>query len=257
MDFHIEDVGEGRPVLFIHAGVADSRMWGGQLGLNGLRTITFDKRGFGRTPFQPESFSDSDDTIAVLDHLDVDSAVIVGCSMGGETALDLAISHPERVDSLVLIGAIPNGWEPANGWKAFQWATEAAAASENDDLEAMIEVEFLRWVVGNGRSERDIAPEIRDLFYDMDRIALGTENEREGYQTGFEADLNAGLESIRCPTLVMVGAHDEPVFVEAAHYLAARLGDRPTLVIPEAAHLAPLEQSELFNRELLAFLGSI
>ena len=91
-------------------------MWRDQLGLDGLRTITFDKRGFGRTPLPPEPFSDTADAIEILDHLEVHSAIIVGCSMGGETALDLAIRHLERVKALVLIGAIPNGWEPDDGW---------------------------------------------------------------------------------------------------------------------------------------------
>ena len=257
MDLHIEDTGEGRPVLFIHAGVADSRMWRDQLGLEGFRTITFDKRGFGRTPLPPEPFSDTADAIEILDHLEVRSAIIVGCSMGGETALDLAIRHPERVKALVLIGAIPNGWKPDDGWKPFQWASEAAVASEAGDLERMVEIEFLRWGVGHGRSESDISPEFRELFFDMDRIALRTEDDRDEIQTGFDNDVDGHLDEIRCPTLVMVGSHDEPVFIEAAHYLASRLSHRPAVMIPGAAHLPSMEQPDTFNRELLAFLGAI
>lgn len=256
MGFHIEDVGEGRPVLFIHAGVADSRMWRSQMGLAGARTVAFDKRGFGRTPFQPGPFSDTEDAIAVLDHLEVQSAVIVGCSMGGETALDIAIQHPERVDALMLVSAIPNGWDPEDGWKPFQWAAEAAAAADAGDLERVVEVEFLRWVVGHGRDEDDIPRDIRDLFYDMDRIALETEDERDKHQTGFDINLDERLDEIRCPTLVAVGAHDEPVFVEAAQYLASRLSHRSAVVIPGAAHLPSLEQPEVFNNELFGFLGT-
>lgn len=257
MDFHIQDVGEGRPVLFLHAGVADSRMWRGQMGLDGYRTIAFDRRGFGQTPYHPGTFSDTDDSIAVLDEIGVDSAIVVGCSMGGETALDIAIQLPHRVDALVLIGAIPNGWDPEGGWQPFQWAAEMAAASEAGDLDRMVEVEFLRWVVGRGRDEIDIPAEIRNLFLDMDQIALSTEGERDKHQTGLDTNLDEQLDAIRCPALAMVGAHDEPVFIEAAHYLAARLGNRPAVVIPNSAHLPPLEQPDLFNRELLAFLAQI
>ena len=257
MDFHIEDKGEGRPVLFIHAGVADSRMWRHQMGLDGLRSIAFDKRGFGKTPFRPEPFSDTDDSIAVLDQLEVDSAVIVGCSMGGETALDLAIQHAGRVDALVLISAIPNGWEPDGGWVDFQYAVEAGAAADSGDLEQMLEIEFMRWGVGHGRAESDVIPDVRELFCDMDRRALETEEEREKYQTGFDRDLNGRMDQIDCPTLVMVGGHDEPAFIEAAHHLAGRLSDRPAIVVPGAAHLTPLEQPDVFNQELLAFLGTI
>lgn len=257
MDFHVEDFGEGRPILFIHAGVADSRMWHGQFGLDGFRSVAYDKRGFGKTLFDPEPFSDTTDAIAVLDQVGLDSAIVVGCSMGGETALDLAIGHPDRVDALVLVAAIPNGWEPEGGWTPFQWAPEAAAASESGDLERMVEIEFLRWVVGHGRDERDIDPETRDLFYEMDRIGLATEDERDIHQTGFDTNLDELLGDVICSTLVMVGAHDEPVFIEAAHYLASRLSDRNAVVIPGAAHLPSMEQPDTFNRELLAFLGQI
>lgn len=227
------------------------------MGLAGLRAISFDKRGFGRTPFHPEAFSDTDDSIAVLDRLGVESAVVVGCSMGGETALDLAIHHPDRVEALVLVGAVPSGWDPEEGWKPFQWSAEMSAAAEAGDVERMVEIEFLRWGVGHGRDESDVPPEIRDLFFDMDRIALAGEEERKNKLTGFDADLDDRLDTISCPALVMVGTHDEPVFIEAAHYLAGRLSNHPAVLIPGAAHLPSLEQPDMFNRELLAFLGTI
>lgn len=255
MEFHIEDRGEGRPILFIHAGVADSRMWRHQMELEGLRSIAFDKRGFGKTLLQHEQFSDTDDSITVLDHLEVDSAVVVGCSMGGETAMDLAVQNSERVDALVLVAAIPNGWEPDGGWVDFQYAPEAAAA--NGDLDRMLEVEFLRWCVGRGRAEKAVDRDVRELFFEMDRIALESEEERDRHQTGFSSEQHAHMDQIDCPTLVVVGEHDEPVFIEAAHHLAEQLSDWPAIVIAGAAHLSPLERPDVFNRELLTFLRTI
>ncbi len=63
--------GDGPAVLFIHAGVADSRMWQAQMGLPGLQTIAFDQRGFGQTAWAPEPYANREDALAVLDHLDI------------------------------------------------------------------------------------------------------------------------------------------------------------------------------------------
>ena len=255
MDIHIEDNGSGPAVLFIHAGVADSRMWRGQL-LPGYRTVTFDKRGFGETQWIPGPFSDTDDSLAVLDATGIDSATIVGCSMGGATALDLAINHPDRVDALVLVGAYPSGWEPPGGFDETPLEEEAAAAAAAQDFDRVVEIDYLMWVVGYGRDEAGIDPAHRELFFDMDARPVRTQTEREEYQTGFRTRLNDHIDSIDVPTLVMVGAHDEPVLIAAAGYLASRLSDDAALIIPDAAHLPSMERPEEFNRLLLAFLDA-
>ncbi|MGB8362703.1 MAG: alpha/beta hydrolase [Acidimicrobiia bacterium] len=106
------DEGRGPAVRLIHAGVAASGMWRYQIGLQGLWTAAFDKRGFGQDPSAPGPYSDTDDFVAVLDQLRIDPTIVVGCSMGGATALDLVIDHPERVERLVLIGTFPSGRAP-------------------------------------------------------------------------------------------------------------------------------------------------
>ena len=257
VDFHIEDVGEGRPILFIHAGVADSRMWEDQLGLDGLRTIAFDKRGFGSTAFLPEPFSNTTDAITVLDQLEVDTAVVVGCSMGGATALNLAIEHPDRMDGLVLVGAYPSGWIPPGGFEESKLEEEAELAAEQGDLARVVEIDLEMWLIGYGRAPEDVDSRLIQKFREMDRIPVETAAARTEQQTGFERRLNDHLDEIDLPTLVMVGAHDEPLLVDAAHYLASRISDGDAVVIPGAAHLPSMEQPDVFNRELLAFLDRI
>lgn len=255
-DIYYESHGSGPAILFIHAGVADSRMWRAQLHLDRYRAIVFDKRGHGNTVWAPGDFSDTEDSLAVLDHLDVDSAMIVGCSMGGGTALDLAIDQPDRVDGLVLVGAYPSGWVPDDGWEEGPLDEEAAAAAEARDFDRMVDIDYRMWLVGYGRSESEVAPELRDLFIDMDRVPVTTAAEREIHQTGFEKRFNDHLDEIGVRTLVMVGAHDEPLLIEAAHYLASELSSRDAIVIDSAAHLPSLEQPQVFNAALLEFLRS-
>lgn len=259
MDFHIESDGEGQAILFIHAGVADSRMWADQMRefTSTNHVIAFDKRGFGKTPWHPGSFSDTDDSVAVLDQVGVESAVIVGCSMGAATAMNLALEFPDRVDGLVLVGGFPSGWVPEEGFEDNPLEEEAAAASKEGNFERVVEIDLEMWLVGYGRSGDDIEPELKDLCADMDRIPVTTEAARSEHQTGFETKLNEHLEEIDVPTLVIVGAHDEALLKTAADYLAERLSDRPAVTIENAAHLPSLEQPEAFNTVLRDFLVSI
>jgi pimeloyl-ACP methyl ester carboxylesterase len=92
----------------LHAGVADSRMWP-----RGL--AAFDRRGFGRTELTgTRAWSAVKDTLAVLDALDAERAVLVGCSQGGRVAIDTALQAPERVEALVLVSpAISGAPEPS------------------------------------------------------------------------------------------------------------------------------------------------
>lgn len=259
MEFHLESAGAGPAVLFLHAGVADSRMWADQMSefSSTHKVVAFDKRGFGKTPWNPAPYSDTEDSLTVLDQLGVDSAVIVGCSMGAATAMDLVIEHPDRVDGLVLVGAFPSGWEPPGGFEDNPLEEEAAAAFKKGDLDHLVEIDLRMWLIGYGRADDDIDRRVKELFRSMDRIPVQSEAERNEHRRGFERTLNQHLDEIDVPTLVVVGAHDEPVLITAADYLAERLSDRDAIVIEDAAHLPSMEQPEHFNTALRAFLESI
>lgn len=253
---HFQLAGDGPAVLFIHAGVADSRMWRGQMdSLDKYRRVALDLRGFGKTVWVPEAYADWKDAVAVLDHLDIESAVIVGCSIGGGIAMHLALSAPERVDGLVLIGAAARGWEPVEGWTDLPEWDEAIAASKRGDTERVLELEAQIWLAGPGRSLDDMDEALVKLFIEMDRIPMATEDERDEYVEAFEPPVNDQLDLITTPTLTVVGAYDQPEMIESAGYLAGRLSDRPHVAIEDAAHLPPLEQSAAFNTVLAEFLA--
>jgi pimeloyl-ACP methyl ester carboxylesterase len=101
-----ESDGTGPAVVFLHAGVADRRMWrplAGALG-SSCRLVAYDRRGFGETPAVDEARSQVDDLVAVMDHPAAGSpAILVGCSQGGRIAIDAALEVPSRVRALVLI----------------------------------------------------------------------------------------------------------------------------------------------------------
>ena len=108
----VED-GKGPAIVFLHAGVADKRMWRDQMAAFGgrHRVVAYDRRGFGESRYEPETFSHMEDLRAVLDGLAIEQACLVGCSQGGRFAVDFALANPKRVSKLVLVApAIGGEW---------------------------------------------------------------------------------------------------------------------------------------------------
>src|SRR4051812_46290964 len=91
------DEGAGQPVVFLHAGVADRRSWYDVIGLLGdeMRCVAYDQRGYGDTTWSPESYSATDDLLAVLEDRGLERVRLVGASRGGHLALDFALATPE------------------------------------------------------------------------------------------------------------------------------------------------------------------
>jgi 3-oxoadipate enol-lactonase len=96
--------GDGVPIVLLHAGIGDSRSWDLVVpGLDGRRVIRYDVRGYGQSPLPTTEFSLLEDLETVLDQLELERVLLVGCSMGGATALGEALAHPDRVHGLVLL----------------------------------------------------------------------------------------------------------------------------------------------------------
>lgn len=250
---YFETSGDGTPVVFIHAGVADSRMWDPQFQAipDGFQFVRVDLRGFGHTKIPKEPYTDCEDVLAVMDHLAIDRAVIVGCSIGAEVALDLATFATYRLSGLVLIGASAPGFKPpSSDYRSPQWP-EAVEAFEAGDLEKVAELEADIWVVGRDRDRTDVDPDVYELVREMDLAALGTEKKRDARR---KAPKLEALPHVDLPTLIVVGEHDLPQLIEAAEHLEETFDHATSVVIADSAHLPSLEQPEAFNRALLAFL---
>ncbi|MCI0425706.1 MAG: alpha/beta hydrolase [Actinobacteria bacterium] len=202
-----QEEGEGDPILFIHAGVADSRMWRDQMDLAGHRCVTFDHRGYGRTLWVPGPYANGTDALTVLDHGGVDTATVVGCSNGAEAALQLALIAPQRVSALVLVGVAARGWEPRMGWVEEPLEDQVIDAAKSGDHATAAVLEAQLWLAGPGRSLVDIDPEIVALFIEMDLIPLATEGERANHVVTLDPPTNDRLGEITCPSLVIVGKH--------------------------------------------------
>jgi 3-oxoadipate enol-lactonase len=252
---HYRRSGAGFPVVFLHAGVADSRMWEPQAAGLGehFDVITPDMRGYGESELPAEAWSATDDVLALMDALGLRQAPhLVGCSIGGGVAVDFAIEHPGRVSKLVLVGAGVGG-QPDDDQYDHLFA-EVAAAEEAKDLVALNEAEMNLWLVGPGRSAGHIDKKLRDLFLDMNGRALKSDFKSAPSQR-LDPPAFGRLGEIKAPTLVVVGDHDLPDVQETAGLLASKIHGARKEIIHDAAHLPNLEHPDEFNRLLLDFLN--
>lgn len=239
------------PVLFLHAGVTDRRSWAPLVeALAPERTtVAYDRRGFGDTRSEPEPFSHVDDALAVLDAALPGRAArpvaLVGASMGGRVALDLALAHPGRVAALVLIGPAVRG-APSPGPHEMSEAErrlDAAldAADEAGDLAEVNRIEAHVWLDGPEAPEGRVSGPVRDLFLAMNGRALAAEASGEA---GDETDLPPAwdrLEQVAVPTLVLVGDGDVAHVRARAEATAGRIPGARLEVLAGTAHLPHLE----------------
>ena len=250
---HYERSGNGFPLLFIHAGIADSRMWEpqAQAFANDSDMIRPDLRGFGDSELPPEPYSMRADLVGLLDHIGVDRAHVVGCSMGGTVAIDLALEHPARVARLVLVGSGVSGSNLGQADSAL--FADVEAADKAGDMDAVNRAEVRLWVDGPRRREGSAPAAVRDLVLDMNGRSLNSDWASAAHQS-LDPRAIGRLEEISAPTLVIVGDEDLPHAAANAQVIASRIPDARTVVIKDAAHLPSLERPDEFNRVLRNFL---
>ncbi|WP_326549641.1 alpha/beta fold hydrolase [Micromonospora sp. NBC_01813] len=253
-----DEIGDGPPVLLIHAGIADRRMWRAQLAAlrDRHRLIAMDLRGYGESDLPAAPFAHHDDVVGLLDALGIARAALVGCSFGGAVALDVALAHPDRVTALALFGSALGGHDWSDDAER-HW-DELVGQVDRADLDAMADAEVRFWVVGPHRQPADVDPGLLALAREMDRRALAAEAAL-GDITQHELDPPAArrLGEIGVPVLVGAGALDIGDIPALADLLAAgiplarRLPD-----VPGAAHLLPLERPDEVNAALRDFLAA-
>jgi 3-oxoadipate enol-lactonase len=256
MELWHEIAGDGPPVVLIHAGICDSRMWEPQWRTfpKTHRTVRCDLRGFGRTPFPAERFAHARDVVELLERLDVGPAALVAVSYGGRVALDAAVARPDLVDRLVLVGASL----PDHEWSEVvtRSGEEEEAALERGDLDAAVEASLRTWVDGAGRRPDEVDPALRSLVAQMQLRAFELQEPvwEEAEEELLVPDLASRYVELRLPTLVLVGGEDVSDMHEEAERLVSGIPGARKVEIAGATHLPSLERPQEFDRLVLAFL---
>jgi 3-oxoadipate enol-lactonase len=243
-----DEAGSGEAVLLLHGGLGDSGLWEPVVPFlaERFRTIRTDLRFFGRSTGPAVPWSWHDDVIGVLDELGIERAALVGLSLGGRIALDVALAHPERLWAVV--GVAPGlGGHDGAAYSEEQEARYDAAEAEGD-LEAAMAVDFEVWAP-LGADER-----IRQLW----RATPDANPLPGGVEPRFPAGPPAKerLGELRVPTLVVTTSHDPAGFREIGP-LVARETPNARRVELDSDHYVTLREPELVARTILDFLGTV
>jgi pimeloyl-ACP methyl ester carboxylesterase len=218
--------------------------------------VRCDLPGFGLTPLEARTIEPARDVASLLDVLEISAAAIVGCSLGGRIALELAIARPDLVGSLVLVGAGLPGFAWSESVRDCRAAEEAAVS--RGDLDAATEISMRMWVDGPNRTPSEIDSSVRMAVAAMQRDALELQLPYWDDVTEelLVPDLADRLSEVRARTLVLFGEEDVEDIHLLAETFASTIPNATLASIPGAAHVPNLEQPAAFDALVLSFLAA-
>jgi 3-oxoadipate enol-lactonase len=233
------------PIVLIHAGVADRRMWESvwQALAGESDVVRVDLRGFGDSVARPAGpVSHADDVLEALSEIGVGRCHLVGASLGAGVAVEAALTRPAGVASLLL--AAPAGsllTEMTPGLRAF--IDEEGAALESGDLDAAVQANLSWWVDGPHRNPDHVDPEVRGLVGRMQRRAFEVTSDWDDVEEmELETPALDRLREISVPVLVLVGGLDLDTVHEAAERVVSGTAGARRVDWPHVGHLPSLER---------------
>lgn len=248
---YYEMAGSGDPLVLIHGHTLDIRMWDDQFEplARHYRVIRYDMRGYGKSALPTaESYAPADDLMALLHHLGLKYAHILGLSRGGGVAIDFALTYPEATDTLIVVDTALRG---------FQWETFGTSLSQVQSAgrTSGIEAARQRWLddalfapaLENPRVATRLKQMVADYsgwhWINNDTIRL------------LDPPSIQQLDRISIPTLIIVGERDLPDFHTIAETLHQRIPNASKVVMPGVGHMSNMEDPERFNEIVLGFLA--
>ncbi|MEO3978913.1 alpha/beta hydrolase [Streptomyces sp. CAU 1734] len=248
--------GDGPVVVLLHGGLLDLTMWDEEFEALAAeyQVIRYDARGHGRSSSVTRDWSHAEDLYALLTHLGVERAHLVGLSLGARTALDFTLLHPELTGSLVLAAPGISGSPCTDPYVIERTAAQMKAVTRPDAVEGFVE-EYLRmWVDGPYRGPGDVDPELRERLRAaavenvcLHPSELGTARVRE-------VGAHGRLGEIAVPVLTLVGELDCGDIERNAAAIAAAVPDSRVVRVAGAGHMVSLEAPSVFLKEVAAFL---
>ncbi|MBI4492047.1 MAG: alpha/beta fold hydrolase [Chloroflexi bacterium] len=250
---YYESHGQGLPVVFVHGLSCTHAMWKCQAPAlaERFRMIALDLRGHGQSDKPPGPYSVpmfAQDVLRLLDHLEIERAVLVGLSMGGGTVQNFALMYPRRLQALGLISTSSEHL-PAVRQRFYEWAE----AAERGGMAPLAESLVASW----------IAPQFREKNPEEFEQNVRTTAANDPGAFAASARANAvrnwtdQLHRITCPTLFVGGELDPAGAVRNAEIFRRHISNLEAHLIPGVSHMVPIEAPEQFNQILLGFLERV
>jgi len=257
---YYEVEGSGHPIVLIHAGFLDRRMWDEQFELFAKRfkMIRYDVRGFGKSSKPNEKYSDIEDLYTLLTSLKEEKTGVVGVSNGGRIAIDFTINHPSMVDALVLAGSSVSGYkttgpEEDEVWAEFEKQVERPQelATKEGRVAEAVKMDVDAWGAAQSPANRD---RLLEIATDNSHIHR---DPPQKWQVDPEPPGFERLTEIKIPTLVMIGDRDVRGMRFIAQQLHARIPGSRLAEVSGADHIVNMSKSEEFNRIVVEFLQKL
>ncbi len=248
---YVETAGSGFPLVLVHGFSLDTRMWDDQFQplAQNFRVIRYDLRGFGQSAVPTdEPYSHVEDLRALLDHLGVQQANLIGLSKGGGVALDFALTYPQRTQSLALIDSILGG---------FAWS---AAGSARDGLvwekarSGGIPAAKKSWLSHPLFAPAQRQPAIAARLARIIDEYSGWHFVNTNPEQGIEPPAAERLLELEMPVQALVGEYDLPDFLRVTELICQKVSQAPKVVVPGVGHMANMEAPEQVTQSLLKFL---
>ncbi|MBZ4016389.1 alpha/beta hydrolase [Streptomyces purpurogeneiscleroticus] len=256
-ELYYEAAGAGPAVVLLHEGMLDLTVWDEQFGWlarSGYRVVRYDARGHGRSSVVDGDYAHHEDLRALLAHLGIARATLVGHSHGARVALDSALAHPDAVAALVLAAPGISGRAFSDPFLLHHIREQVAAVSAPGGVTLFIE-HFLRmWVDGPHREPASVDAGLRERIRATAKATVRAHAEGMGRGTALEVGAAGRLAEISVPTLVMDGDLDSTDISANAHAVALAVPGARRARIPAAGHMVHLENAAQFDRELAEFL---
>ena len=247
---HLETIGRGEPLLFLHGGFLDSRIWEPQEGALGqhFSLILFDRLGAGESQALTRPYSPVESIKELLDAQGIDRVTLVGQSMGARIAIEFALEHPERVKALILASPGLNGFTFSK-----EHDRRLSLLFKEKTAEKMLE----RWLADPYMSPAMHNPEITKRVRDISAHNIKRHFENDSFPLLWPKTTAASrLSKVRARTLILVGTKDVPEILSIAELLKSKIPHAKKISIEGSGHLINMERPEVFNRLVIAFLKS-
>ena len=249
-----EVAGSGSPLVLIHGHGLDARMWADQFApfAAHYRVVRYDLRGFGQSDFVADApYAHEDDLAALLDHLGIARAAILGLSSGGAVAIDFALTYPAMTRALIVVDSALGGHAWSEEWRARWRAIRQTAHAVG--THAANEGWLMHPLFAPANEHPAIAARLRQMITDYS----GWHWRNRDPQRGLDPPAAERLREITAPTLVILGERDVPDFHIIADTITQRVPGARKITLPGVGHMANMEAPEQFNREVLGFLADI
>ena len=250
---YYEVSGKGPPLVLISGGgTLDRRAWDDQFKAfaKSYQVIRYDIRGLGKSARPLEPFSHSHDLYALLTHLAIKKAHILGLSFAGAIAIDFALDHPDMVDHLIL--AATGTSSDAKAKANIDGIMSLSAMAKKDGLERTIQfiVDLPFFISPQNRSARE---KLRQIYLD-NRYTFAAEFPQVLLWQPTTPPAGERLAEIRAPVLILEAENDHPAYKEITAKLAAGITGAKKVLVPGSAHLINLDKAKEFNQAVVDFL---